>query len=383
MITHANNPILIAGGGIKIAGAEALCTSFAEYYNLPTTTTLNCIGLLPKSHPLNLGMLGMHGTPLANDALQASDLILAVGARFDDRATGKIETFSPLASVIHVDIDPTELNKNKVAQVAIAMDAKAFFASFNLKRDSTGDSRDQGRQDTETQNKGLADKRSADKISSDKGSQDILSTSPTRHIHAPEFIQKIGHSLEADTLVTVDVGQHQMWVAQYYPFSHAKQFLSSSGLGTMGFGLPAAIGAQIAKPNATVINFTGDGSFMMNVQELATVKRYKLPVKIVMFNNQHLGLVRQQQQLFYEKRYSQVDLSDNPDFAKLVEAFGFKTATIAAASEMETAAEWIKNESGPLFLEVKIPSAENVWPFVIPGQSNSNRVSQEEHHHVA
>jgi acetolactate synthase-1/2/3 large subunit len=171
-----------------------------------------------------------------------------------------------------------------------------------------------------------------------------------------------------------------MWVAQYFPFHFARQFLSSSGLGTMGFGLPAAIGAQIAHPDKTVFNITGDGSFMMNLQELSTVKRYGLPIKIVMFNNRHLGLVRQQQELFYGQRYSEVDLSDNPDFPELVKSFGFTSGSISSTSETAQATSWLKNCPGPVFLEVNIPANENVWPFVIPGQSNSHRLNDPGEH---
>jgi acetolactate synthase-1/2/3 large subunit len=293
-------------------------------------------------------MLGMHGTPDANDTINDSDLVISLGARFDDRATGQVETFANKARIIHVDIDPAELNKNVHADLAICGDVKSFITQL------------------------LTCKTPRVKI---PARQSQPESGPCQSI-VKTFLKHLGDPADRNSFITVDVGQHQMWVAQHFPFLFARQFLSSSGLGTMGFGLPAAIGAQIAHPDKTVFNITGDGSFMMNLQELATVKRYRLPIKIVMFNNQHLGLVRQQQELFYGQRYCEVDLSDNPDFPELVKSFGFTSASISSVSETEEATQWLKKCPGPVFLEINIPENENVWPFVIPGQSNSNRLSE-------
>ena len=364
-VKQAIRPVLLYGGGIKIANAEAMAIKFAETCGLPVTTTLNCVGLLPSNHPLYLGMIGMHGTALANDTIQATDLLISIGARFDDRATGNNREFAPHAKIIHIDIDPCEHNKNIKTDLAITADALDFLTKIQQNAYADISLQRQPQRPTHLTETDVAEPN--DNGTNEDDSNEVISS--------PHFIWQLSQQAKADCLVTVDVGQHQMWVAQYYGFTHAKQFFSSSGLGTMGFGLPAAIGVQLAQPDKQVINITGDGSFMMNLQELATVKRYNLPLKIILFNNQHLGLVRQQQELFYDERYSAVDLSDNPNFSELVRAFGFDTATISKAGQSIAAISWLTNHSGPAFLEVAIPAQQNVWPFVVPGQSNSVRLT--------
>lgn len=363
ILLTAARPVIMAGGGIKISGASAMLRRLAEILQTPVVTTLNAIGCMPKDHYLNLGMLGMHGSEPANDAVQNADLIINIGARFDDRATGKASGFAPKAKVIHVDLDPSEFNKNIKADLTIHSDAGAFLAKAlqGLGSDTTDSEHD----------------RNADKTA--RSCRNVCALRPDADdapIDAARLLDMLGEHLDHNTYVTVDVGQHQMWTAQHVSFTGPDQFLTSGGLGTMGFGLPAAIGVQIARPDAQVINITGDGSFMMNVQELATIRRYQLPIKVIVLNNQHLGLVRQQQELFYGERYSEVDLSDNPDFAALSAVFGFKTETIQRASETSTALDWLIDSAGPSLLEVQIPSAENVWPFVVPGQTNDVRLTR-------
>lgn len=356
LISKSRRPIIIAGGGVKIAGAGALLIRLSERLKIPVATTLNGIGLMPKRHPYNLGMLGMHGTDVANDTIQHSDLVIAIGARFDDRATGKVSGFAPHAKIIHVDVDERELNKNITADVAICADATAFLTNMiaMAERHVCGEEKYQG---------------CARRVSP------AATAMPRENINAPALLESLDNYLNEQTFVTVDVGQHQMWTAQHVSFTSADQFLTSGGLGTMGFGLPAAIGVQIAHPGATVVNITGDGSFMMNVQELATVRRYKLPIKILLMNNQHLGLVRQQQELFYGERYSAVDLSDNPDFAELGSVFGFESMVADTHCDAEAALHWLMAARGPALLELRIPVTENVWPFVVPGESNDVRLS--------
>ncbi|MBV1878805.1 MAG: biosynthetic-type acetolactate synthase large subunit [Pseudomonadales bacterium] len=367
LLEQARSPVLMAGGGIKIANAESHCVEFLHTNNLPTVTTLNCMGLLPMHHPLNLGMLGMHGTAKANDAVQAADLIICIGARFDDRATGRVEQFAPKAEIIHVDIDAAELNKNVQSTLGIIAEADIFLAAIN-----------QWQKKCVKQYSNLV-KQCANK---QPVANDTLSNPPASNInkdqgpiYAADFLRQLNQHTDENSLISVDVGQHQMWVAQHFDFSSTKQFLSSSGLGSMGFGLPAAIGAQFAQPEKTLINITGDGSFMMNVQELATIKRYQLPIKIILFNNQHLGLVRQQQELFYAENYSEVELFDNPDFTALVRVFGFQSETINTPAESNPAISRLFQQPGPAFLEVKIPALENVWPMVPPGAPNSTRLT--------
>lgn len=351
LIKNAKKIMLMAGGGVKAAGAANQLKLLASRLNCDTVTTLNGVGLLGADHPNCLGMLGMHGSEQANDAVQACDLLIGLGVRFDDRATGRVDAFAPNAKIIHVDIDAAELGKNIPTALAIHGNVREFID------------------------------RLIDQLAPSPTlitSKSNLDQSPVEwdqpHINVTQLLSSLKHHLKQDTYVAVDVGQHQMWTAQEVPFLHADQFLTSGGLGTMGFGLPAAIGAQIAHPDATVINITGDGSFMMNLQELATARRYELPIKILLVNNSHLGLVRQQQELFYGERYSEVDLSDNPDFCALAGVFGFSCKRITEQLEVANALDWFGNHQGPTLLEVQVPHQQNVWPFVVPGEGNDVRV---------
>jgi acetolactate synthase-1/2/3 large subunit len=295
-------------------------------------------------------MLGMHGTKNANMAVQESDLLICVGARFDDRVTGKLAEFAPHAKIIHMDIDPAEIGKLRRVQCALQGCIKSALTNLAVKPDID---------------------EWVSQCKANKETHAWRYDNPTEKVYAPKFIKQLSDRAAANTIITCDVGQHQMWVAQHYQFDSPNNHLTSGGLGTMGFGLPAAIGAQFANPESPVINMTGDGSFMINVQELATIKRYSLPVKVVIFDNQALGMVRQWQELFHEERYSEVHLHDNPNFVRLAEAFDIPGMEVREASEIDGAIDRLLNEKGPLLVHVHIDPKDNVWPLVPPGKSNS------------
>lgn len=350
MLLSSERPLIYAGGGIRMADAVNEFRAFVEATGTPAVATLQGLGSLPADHPLFLGMLGMHGTKAANFAVQKCDLLVCIGARFDDRVTGKLQEFAPNARVIHMDIDAAEISKLRVANCPIRGDIKFAMNSLHHRL-------------------GIDAWRA--ECDNDKRQYAFSYDAPTETVYAPAFINQLSERTDDDTYISCDVGQHQMWVAQHYGFKHPRLHLTSGGLGTMGFGLPAAIGAQFAFPNARVVTVSGDGSIMMNIQELATIMRYSLPVKIVLFDNNALGMVRQWQELFFDKRFSEVDLSDNPDFARLSEAFGIPAITVRTKSEVPAAIDAILDEPGPLFVHVLIDPLENVWPLVPPGKNNS------------
>ena len=354
MIAQAKKPLVYAGGGVRIADATRELRSFVDATEIPVVTTLHGLGAVPANHELNLGMLGMHGTKAANLSVQSCDLLIAVGARFDDRVTGKLKEFAPEARVVHLDGDPCEISKLRPADCPLLGDIKVSLNLLHVKKPSI----DEWRKECLERKREHAFRYDYD----------------GERVYAPSLINRLSRlasDSEQETFISCDVGQHQMWVAQHFGFDAPNRHLSSGGLGTMGYGLPAAIGAQLAAPEARVINVSGDGSFMMNIQELATIKRYNLPVKIVLFDNQVLGMVRQWQELFFEKRYSEVDLSDNPDFVKVAESFGIEAFRVERESDANEAARRIFEDQGPLLVHVLIDPADNVWPLVPPGKNNS------------
>jgi acetolactate synthase-1/2/3 large subunit len=353
MIAASTRPLVYAGGGIRIAEATKELLSFVEATRTPIVTTLQGLGAIPATHELFIGMLGMHGTKAANMAVQECDLLICVGARFDDRVTGKLAEFAPHARVIHMDADPAEVSKLRAADCGILGDIKT---SLNFLHVSSDNSTDQW----------------VEKCLANKFEYAWQYDAPTESIYAPKFIRQMSDRLPPNTFVSCDVGQHQMWVAQHFQFSRPENHLTSGGLGTMGFGLPAAMGAYYANPSCAHVVVSGDGSIMMNIQELQTLKRYKIPVKIVLFDNQALGMVRQWQELFFSERYSEVDLSDNPDFAEVARAFGIPAITVQDPADVDAAIEKICDTQGPLFVHVKIDKFENVWPLVPPGKSNTH-----------
>lgn len=355
MLAQAKQPMLYIGGGVGMAQAVPALREFIATTQMPATCTLKGLGAVDANYSYYLGMLGMHGTKAANLAVQECDLLIAVGARFDDRVTGKLNTFAPNAKVIHMDIDPAEMNKLRQAHVALQGDLNALLPALQQPLVI-----DAWRQHT-------ADMRAEHAWRYDH---------PGESIYAPLLLKQLSERKPADSVVTTDVGQHQMWSAQHMTYTRPENFITSSGLGTMGFGLPAAVGAQVARPNDTVICISGDGSFMMNVQELGTVKRKQLPLKIVLLDNQRLGMVRQWQQLFFQERYSETTLTDNPDFLTLASAFGIPGQHITRKDQVEAALDAMLNSDGPYLLHVSIDELENVWPLVPPGASNSQMMEK-------
>jgi acetolactate synthase-1/2/3 large subunit len=347
MINRSQRPILYLGGGIIHAEASGPAVELAERAGLPTTMTLLALGATPASHPLSLGMLGMHAARSTNMALEECDLLIAVGARFDDRATGKVAEFCPNAEVIHIDIDESELDKLKAAHAGIVGDARAVLEELlplvhqNPRREWL------------------------EHVARLKREYPLAPAKPH------ELIREVARIVGDEAIVTTDVGQHQMWTAQVYPFTQPRQWLTSGGLGTMGFGLPAAIGAALAMPERTVVCFTGDGSLMMNIQELATLAEENLNVKIVLMNNNSLGLVHQQQDLFYGRRVFAADYAHTVSFRKIAEGFGIRTGGLE-----------LMEEPGPGFIEVPVSANEKVYPMVPPGAANKDMIEGEQHAHA-
>ncbi len=351
-IAGAEKPVIYGGGGIALADAVDAFRQFVEATRIPTVLTLRALGALPGNHPQFLGMLGMHGTRAANMAVQEADLLVVVGARFDDRATGKLAEFAPFARVVHLDADAYEISKLRDADIAIPGDVAAGLRTLGAARSTCEEWR----------------KRCA----ANRERHGFRYDAPGSDIYAPALLKRLTEVAPADTIVACDVGQHQMWVAQHCKFSHPRNHLTSGALGTMGFGLPAAMGAQFACPDRTVVLVSGDGSFMMNVQELATIARCRLPVKIVLLDNSALGMVRQWQELFFAERYSEIDLSDNPDFAALAQVFGIPARRIELRSQVDDALAELLAQPGPALLHVAIDIKANVWPLVPPNHANSS-----------
>lgn len=355
LIAQAKKPIAYIGGGVQMADALAQLQAFLAESEMPSVTTLKGMGSVARANPHYLGMLGMHGTQAANLAVQQSDLLICLGARFDDRVTGKLDKFAPHAKVIHVDIDPAEINKVRFADCALLGDMKQILPAIS----------------TATQ--------CADWLAHCQQLKQQYGwryDHPGERIFAPLMLKQLSERMPDNSVVCCDVGQHQMWVAQHMRFNSPRNHLSSGGLGTMGFGLPAAIGAKLARPQDTVIAVSGDGSFMMNVQELGTIKRFRLPVKIVIIDNQRLGMVKQWQQLFFNERYSETDLSDNPDFVALAAAFAIPGHTITRKDEVASALEAMFSWPGPYLLHVRIDEKDNVWPLVPPGAANEDMLTE-------
>ncbi|WP_139491640.1 biosynthetic-type acetolactate synthase large subunit [Brevibacillus dissolubilis] len=360
-LTQAKKPVILAGGGILAADATQDLLAFAEKTQIPVISTFMGLGNFPGQHELALGMPGMHGSYTANQAILQADLLIGLGARFDDRITmGRTKEFAPNATIVHVDIDPAELGKNVETALRIAGDVKS-----TLKKALPLVSRC----DSEAWLQQLKDSQQQFPYSYQK-IENILKPQ--------EVIELLHQATEGEAIVTTDVGQHQMWVAQYYKFKHPRSLVSSGGLGTMGFGFPAAIGAQIAHPNRTVFAVAGDGGFQMTNQELAVVKQFNLPVKIAIVNNQVLGMVRQWQELFYENRYSEIDLSCSPDFVKLAEAYGVKGLRATNREEAEAIIKEALEHDGPVVMDFRVANHENVYPMVASGNTLDQMVLGEE-----
>ncbi|OIO36214.1 MAG: acetolactate synthase, large subunit, biosynthetic type [Candidatus Omnitrophica bacterium CG1_02_46_14] len=352
LIEASKRPVIYTGGGVIISGASKELIEFVEKTQAPCTNTLMGLGGVPGLHPLFMGMLGMHGTVYANHAVDECDLLMAIGARFDDRVTGDIKKFAPHAKVIHMDVDPSAISKNVKVDVPIVGDIKQILQELN---------KIIGPVDTKEW-LGMIEKWKKESPLRYKDDGDFI---------RPQFaIQKLCEILGSGAIVATDVGQHQMWAAQYYQVDGPNQFLTSGGLGTMGYGFPAAIGAQFAFPKKTVVCITGDGSFQMNIQEMATAVLHKLPIKIAIMNNNYLGMVRQWQETFYNHRYSSSVLVGNPDFVKLAEAYGGTGIHVKKREEVEKAIEWSKTiQDRPCVLDFMVRGQENVYPMIPAGRS--------------
>jgi acetolactate synthase-1/2/3 large subunit len=349
LLNDSEKPVLYVGGGVQLAKATETVRHFLEANPMPSVSTLKGLGTIDKDDPHYLGMVGMHGTKAANLSVQGSDLLIVVGARFDDRVTGKLDTFAPEAKVIHIDIDAAEFNKLRTADAALRGDINVILPHLEVSHDLSA-----WLQHTHEL----------------KHKFRWRYDHPGELIFAPKLLKQLSDMMPDSSIISTDVGQHQMWSAQHIQPRRPENFITSAGLGTMGFGLPAAIGAKLARPDDQSVLITGDGSFMMNVQELGTIKRKQVPVKIVLLNNQRLGMVRQWQSLFFDGRYSETILDDNPDFVALAAAFGIPGKTITTKDEVEPALQEMLDSDTAYLLHVAISEEENVWPLVPPGAAN-------------
>jgi len=366
-IYRAKRPLLYVGGGAITSGAWEPLRKFVDLTGIPVTTTLMGMTAVPRKHPLSLGMLGMHGSLYANRCVQEADLILGFGVRFDDRVTGKRDRFANKARIVHVDIDTAEIGKNVEPDVGVVGDLKLVLEQLLEKLDRSR-LKDYG--PWHARIKEWKEKHPLPYYKKgQKGGRGCIS---------PRYIvEEVGRLAGEDAILVTDVGQHQMWSAQYYPFSRARSFLTSGGLGTMGYGLPAAIGAKVACPDRTVVLITGDGSFQMNIQELTTCVSLKIPLVICLFDNQALGMVRQWQNLFHGKRYSSVDLPDNPDFVRVVEAFGGKGRDVVDPEDVVPALEEAFAAGCPFLCRFRLHNDENVFPIVPAGAALDEAIGGE------
>lgn len=361
LVVEARRPVLYVGGGVISSGAAALVTRLARDYDIPVVTTLMAKGGVPASEPLNLGAVGMHGSKYANLALNKADLIVACGARFSDRVTGKLDSFAPEANIVHIDIDPAEIGKVREVRVPIVGDLKIVLESL-LEELAKSDARP----DT------------AAWVDEVNAWRDRYPMYDERLGELPGYIvpeialMQLSRALDPDrSIVVTEVGQHQMWAAQFIDRDQPRTFLSSGGLGTMGFGFPAAIGAALGCPDKTVVCIAGDGSFQMNSQEMATAAINRVPVKVVIMDNRALGMVRQWQKLFYHGRFSSTELSENPDFVKLAAAYAWDAEQVDDPEDVEDAIHRMLDSEGPYLLDVRIPRDQSVFPMVPPGKALS------------
>jgi acetolactate synthase-1/2/3 large subunit len=359
-IAEAKKPVIMAGGGVIASGAESELLALAEKTQIPVICTLMGLASFPGTHPLALGWPGMHGNYTSNQAILNCDLFIGIGNRFDDRITmARTKEFAPNAKIIHIDIDPAEIGKNVDTYIPLVSDVKSVLEAV-LPKAVPADTKEWLNQLSEWKEKYP------------------FSYKKNGNLKPQHVIEMIYETTDGEAIITTDVGQHQMWSAQYYKFEHQRSFISSGGLGTMGFGFPAAIGAQLAHPERMVVSISGDGGFQMNLQELAVVAGHNIPVKVVIINNKVLGMVRQWQELFYDNRYSQIDLTHSPDFVKLAEAYGVKG--LRAETEEEAAQVWKEAlaHKGPVLVEFVVESSENVYPMVAAGNTLDQMVMGDE-----
>lgn len=359
-VSRAKRPVILAGAGILHSKASSLLKEYAEQQQLPIVHTLLGLGGFPAEHPLFLGMGGMHGCYTANMALYESDLLINIGARFDDRLTGNLQHFAPKAVVAHIDIDPAEIGKNVPTEIPIVADAREALKQL-IEQNGTAPNHQEW--------------------------IDTLNTWKEKHpyhydkdqeLKPQRVVEMLYEKTKGEAIVVTDVGQHQMWAAQYYKFNQADKWVTSGGLGTMGFGLPASIGAQLADRDATVLSICGDGGFQMCTQELMVISELNLPIKIVLLNNQSLGMVKQWQELFYEERYSYSQIPKQPEFVKLAEAYGIKGYSITTEEEAERILSEVINSPEPVLLDFRISPTEKVYPMIAPGKGLHEMVGVKE-----
>jgi len=356
MIKACKRPCIYAGGGIITAGASAELREFAESYNIPVATTLMGVGAFPEKHPLSLKWLGMHGTVYANNAANECDLLLAFGVRFDDRVTGDPKNFAVDSKIIHIDIDRSEINKNKPADIGIVADIKEILHELNKKPI---------RQDY---------RRWHEQIRDWKEKFPLLYKEKPGSVQPQYVMEKICQMTNGEAIIVPGVGQHQMWAAQYYTYNYPRQLLTSGGLGAMGFGLPAAMGAKVACPDKQVVNIDGDGSFQMNIQELGTLHAEEIGIKMVILNNQHLGMVAQWEDRFYGSRRGNTVMSNNrvdrpyPDFVTIAKGYSIPGREVYKREELEPALREMLTTDGPFILDVHTGYEEHVLPMIPPGK---------------
>lgn len=351
LIENSKRPLIISGAGVIHSKGVEEFREFVERLQIPVTSTLLGLGAYPGDKNLFLGMLGMHGTAAANIATLEADLIIGMGFRFDDRITGNIEKFCPNAKIIHIDIDPSEIEKNKKVDIALVGDLKKVLTLLNKKRIELEDIREW-----------------RDRVEYLKRRYSLIVPDCKEGLTIQRVLREIDRVLKGEGVIATDVGQHQMWSALHLTYRNPNSIISSGGGGTMGFGLPSAIGAQVACPDKKIISIVGDGGFQMNIQELILLKAYKLPVKVFIMNNSYLGMVRQWQELFHERRYSEVNLEINPDFVKVAEAYGVKSVTLESEEDLEKIDEILKNDE-PILVNCIVKKEENVYPMIPAGKS--------------
>ncbi|MCA0983759.1 biosynthetic-type acetolactate synthase large subunit [Halobacillus yeomjeoni] len=350
-LKEAEKPVVLAGSGVIHAGASEDLKTFVHQYKLPVTTTLLGLGAYPGDDPLSLGMAGMHGTYSANMALYECDLLINIGSRFDDRLTGNLKHFAPSAKVAHIDVDPAEIGKNVPTAIPIVSDAKAALQKLNEQNVEAGDYHEW-----------------MERLQNNKKEYPLWHEQPEKDIVPQWLMQKVYEYTKGEAIVTTDVGQHQMWAAQYYHFNRPNRWVTSGGLGTMGYGFPAAIGAQLADMNSTCVAIVGDGGFQMTLQELSVLQERRLPVKILIVNNQALGMVRQWQEKFYSERYSESIIDTQPDFVKLAESYQVPGYFIDSQETLERVLPEVLADDQPAVIDCRVLQKENVYPMIAPGK---------------
>ncbi|WP_391557299.1 acetolactate synthase large subunit [Robertmurraya sp.] len=355
-VSRAKKPVILAGAGILFAEGYEELKQYAEQQNLPVVHTLLGLGGFPAEHPLFAGLAGMHGCYTANMALYECDLLINIGARFDDRLTGNLQHFAPNATVAHIDIDPAEIGKNVQTQIPVVADAKEALKQLIAQ-----------------EGKPPVHQEWLDTLNAWKKEYPYFYKEDGR-LKPQKVMEMLYEKTKGEAIVVTDVGQHQMWAAQYYKFSKANRWVTSGGLGTMGFGLPASIGAQLASPDSIVLSISGDGGFQMCTQELAVIREQNLPVKIIILNNSSLGMVRQWQEIFYESRFSHSKFSGQPDFVKLADAYGIKGYVIEDVAQAETIFNEVLTNNEPVLLDIRIDPDENVYPMIAPGKGHHEMV---------